>query len=230
MDGQGARGSSGSRPSKVIFVRRLLAWGRANRRHFPWRSEPDPFRVLVAEILLQRSRGKTVAPVYEELFRRWPEPTDLAEADEADIREVITPLGLVSRAARLRALGRWVSENGGKIPQRSQLELLPGVGRYAANATVAVAFGKRVPVVDGVSARVYRRYFGLDYRKDPVADHALWRLVEEVTPSRRSVREWNWAVLDLAATVCTPQRPRCDLCPLNASCSSRIRDSKRKVR
>ena len=199
------------------FRRDLLRWGRANRRTFPWRSETDPFRVLVAEVLLQRSRGKTVAKVYEELFRRWPDAEALAGARVASIRSVIRPLGLVKRAETLRDLAGAVFERG-EVPRTVQgLLELPGVGPYAANATLAVAYGRHVPTVDGVTARVYRRYFGRPSEVPAVADGPLWDLVEEVMP-RRGVREWNWVVLDLAATVCMPRVPRCSECPLAGHC------------
>jgi A/G-specific adenine glycosylase len=94
---------------------------------------------------------------------------------------------------------------------------LPGVGLYAANATLAVAFGRRSATVDGVSARVYRRYFGLVDEGPASSDHELWGLVEQMTPSK-GIRAWNWAVLDLAAAVCLPGRPRCTECPLEMHC------------
>jgi A/G-specific adenine glycosylase len=107
---------------------------------------------------------------------------------------------------------------GGVPDSLDGLLALPGVGRYAAGATLAVAFHKRSAVVDGVTARVYRRYFGLAADLPPVSDPELWSLVTEVTP-RRSIKEWNWAVLDLAATVCLPKVPRCSTCPLQADCA-----------
>ena len=94
---------------------------------------------------------------------------------------------------------------------------LPGVGKYAASATLAVAFGQRAPVVDGVTARVYRRYFGLAADGRP-SDGALWERGGKATP-RSEVREWNWAVLDLAASVCLPKVPRCGECPLEQHCA-----------
>ncbi|MFB3739940.1 MAG: A/G-specific adenine glycosylase, partial [Candidatus Velamenicoccus archaeovorus] len=125
------------------FVRDLLRWGRANRRDFPWRSETDPFRILVAEVLLQRSRGTTVAGVYQQLFARWPDVRALAGARVASIRSVIRPLGLVRRAGTLRELARAVVALGG-VPRTAEgLLELPGVGPYAAHATLAVAFGRR---------------------------------------------------------------------------------------
>jgi A/G-specific adenine glycosylase len=199
------------------FRRRLLAWGRANRRSFPWRETDDPWRVLVAEVLLQRSRGKTVAKVYDELFRKWPDAAALSRARESSIAEVIRPLGLVRRARTLREMAKEVARQG-RVPGTVEGLLgLPGVGRYAANATLVVAFGKRAPVVDGVTARVYRRYLGLVSDLPATEDEELWAAAEAASPSTSS-REWNWAVLDLAAEICLPAKPRCPACPLMARC------------
>ncbi len=201
-----------------MFVRRLLAWGRRHRRDFPWRTESDPFRVLVAEVLLQRSRGRTVAGVYNELFRRWPSAERLGAAPEAEIRSVIRPLGLVGRARNLKALACCVQELGDVPRDADRLIALPGVGRYAAHATIVAAFNKAAPVVDGVTARVYRRYFGLSADTPAVSDDALWDVVAEVSPKSAS-RDWNWAVLDLASAICMPKVPRCGDCPVREGCA-----------
>jgi A/G-specific adenine glycosylase len=203
---------------RAFFVRELLAWGRRNRRSFPWRAERDPFKVLVAEVLLQRSRGSSVALVYERLFERWPSATELARARVDSIRSVIRPLGLIRRAETLKTIARAVAERGSVPRSVEGLLELPGVGQYAASATAAVAFGTRTATVDGVTARVYRRYFGLVSQQPASTDRELWALVEDVSPER-GIREWNWAVLDLAATVCLPTKPRCAECPLTARCA-----------
>ena len=200
------------------FRRTLSRWGALNRRSFPWRETDDPFRILVAEVLLQRSRGVTVAKVFERLFSRWPDAEHLARARVDSIESAIRPLGLVSRATKLRALARSVVQLGTVPNSLEGLLGLPGVGPYAAGATRAVAFGERSAVVDGVTARVYRRYFGLSTGLPAVSDKELWSLVRDVTP-KRSVKEWNWAVLDLAATTCLPKIPRCSACPLRAECA-----------
>lgn len=203
--------------AKDWFVRRLLLWGRANRRRFPWRTERDPFRILIAEMLLQRSRGTTVAGVYDQIFRRWPTPEALASADEEEIAAVIRPLGLVRRSAALKRMAAQVTSDG--MPRSVEdLVRLSGVGRYSATATAASAYGQRQPTVDGTSARVYRRFFGLSAPRDSLVDDELWSLVGEVTPGRSAIREWNWAVLDLASLICLPQVPRCPDCPLAAKC------------
>jgi A/G-specific adenine glycosylase len=209
--------SSGGGPI-CPFTTLLLSWGKENKREFPWRSVSDAFAILVAEVLLQRSRGRTVAKVYDELLDRWPDADVLAAAPVHEIEDVIRPLGLIRRAETLRSLAEEVAARGSVPRTLEELMALPGVGRYAASATLAAAFGRRVPTVDGVSARVYRRYFGLPGERPPVSDPDLWDLVARVTPERR-VREWNWAVLDLAALVCVPKRPRCDACPVRARCT-----------
>ena len=196
----------------------LTEWAETDRRVFPCRKTSDPFRVLVAEVLLQRSRGSTVAGVYEDLFGRWTDAPALSRARAPSIVSVIRPLGLVGRAERLKAMATEVVRLGGVPDSMEGLLALPGVGRYAASATIAVAFGKRVPVVDGVTARVYRRYFGSEGNLPASTDSELWDLVDRVTPHTH-VREWNWAVLDLAAAICLPKKPRCEGCPLRSGCA-----------
>ena len=208
-----------SEQRKRSFVRRLLAWGRQNRRDFPWRGERDPFRVLVAEILLQRSRGTTVAGVYESLFQRWPDAEHLAAADESEIADVIRPLGLTRRAATLKRMASQVVEAGGVPRSVDSMLRLAGVGRYSASATAASAFGREQPSVDGTSARVYRRVFELTGPRDSHVDDELWELVAEVSPKRGAIREWNWAVLDLASLICLPKVPRCPECPVLDQCA-----------
>jgi A/G-specific adenine glycosylase len=200
------------------FRRRLKAWGRTNYRSFPWRETDNPFKVLIAEVLLQRSRGKTVAHVFEALFSRWPDAAVLSRARVPSIASVIRPLGLVRRAATLKALASEIVRLGGVPADLDGLMALPGVGRYAASATLAVAFGRLVPTVDGVTARVYRRFFGLGGDEPASNDKKLWSAVERATPTQ-GIREWNWAVLDLAATVCLPKVPRCQDCPLVRHCA-----------
>jgi A/G-specific adenine glycosylase len=156
--------------------------------------------------------------VFEELFARWPSAEALSVASVEQVRRVIRPLGLVGRAATLSALAREVVRLGGVPSTVAALVRLPGVGAYAAAATASMAFSRAEPAVDGVSARVYKRYFGLGSALPPSQDRALWELVAEVSP-RSSARVWNWAVLDLAAAVCLPKVPRCPSCPLSETCS-----------
>jgi A/G-specific adenine glycosylase len=206
-------------PANIVSFRKtLLQWGRTNRRAFPWRTESDPFRVLVAELLLQRSRATTVAKVYETLFSRWPDAASLARANRRSVEAVVRPLGLTARSRTLKRLAQRVLELEGVPASIDELMELPGVGRYVATATCVVAFNVRAGVVDGVTARVYRRYFGASSDLSPSLDAGLWSIVAEVTP-RQYVREWNWAVLDLASAICLPKIPRCNSCPLVQRCA-----------
>lgn len=195
-------------------IRALRRWHRSHRRPFSWRETASPYETLVAEVLLQRSRAATVEPVYADLLERWPDAAGLAKARVRDIENIVRPLGLTSRAKRLRELAVALVALGGVPRDEASLRALPGVGRYAARATLA-RMGRRTPVVDGVSGRVYRRVFG----RPGAEDGALWALAEWATP-RRDVASWNWAVLDLAATICLPRLPRCASCPLRAVCVS----------
>lgn len=205
------------RRARQYFNRRILSWGRANRRTFPWREESDPFKLLIAEVLLQRSRSKTVAPVFKAVFQKWRGPAELGGARIDTLRRTLRPLGLVRRAEILRALARAVAGIG-RVPETlDELTALPGVGRYTAAATLAIAYRKATPVVDSVSARVFRRFFGLSSNRSPSEDAELWKAVEAIAPPRQ-VREWNWAVLDLASQLCVPKQPRCPRCPLVNQC------------
>lgn len=158
-----------------------------------------------------------MAKVYRELFSRWPEAGSLAGANVEEVRQVIRPLGLTSRAELLVSMAGQVSERGGVPSSLEEMMRLSGVGRYAASATLSSVFDTRHPVVDGTSARVYRRVFSVLAAKDSQVDDELWALVEEASP-KQATAEWNWAVLDLAATICLPKVPRCLECPLREVC------------
>lgn len=198
------------------FRDRALAWGNANRRSFPWRETSDPFRILVAELLLQRTRAEAAQHVYCELFDLWPDAGALASADIEQLHSILMPLGLAYRAPRLKALAEQVCEEEGCLRSPEGLRRLPGVGPYMVAATLA-ALGQRIASVDNVSARVYRRFFGLEAAAVVNSDAELWALVSECLPATE-VQAWNWAVLDLAALVCRVN-PRCGTCPLAERCA-----------
>lgn len=199
------------RKACVAAIRR---WGSGARRIFPWRGERDTYRLMVAESLLQRSSAARVADVYGRLIRRWPTAASLGRADLLAIAKVVSPLGLSFRAARLRAAAALLSQqSGGRISERELLHL-PGVGLYVARAILA-AKGKKVALVDNVSARVYKRLLGLDPGLRP---RDMWTIVDWFSPPR-SRAEWNWAVLDLAAAICAPKNPLCEKCPARRYCA-----------
>ncbi|MEB3884087.1 A/G-specific adenine glycosylase [Lyngbya sp. CCY1209] len=201
------------------FRERLLAWGEENRRDFPWRRTANPYRLLVAECLLQKTTASQVAPVYEELLERYPTVEDLAIADPDDLLELLRPLGLLKRAASLRSAARTVVEKyGGEVPD-SEAELLnlPGVGLYAARSVLAHAFGKPVAVLDANVARILGRFFGLEGGRIKSREKALWQLADDIAPETNAGR-WNLTLLDFGALTCTARKPKCPDCPLRERC------------
>ena len=196
------------------FAERLLHWAEERGRTFAWRKEDDAFRLLLAEVLLQRSRSSTVEKVFERLVSLWPTPTALASASTEELADVLRPLGLTSRASRIKGLALALAERGSVPTRPRELRELPGVGAYVASATAAALGGEAQPLVDSVSVRVFRRYFS-DSRSGADADLAAMAYAD--APSGRW-HEVNWAVLDLAAAVCRPKRPLCSECPLADGC------------
>ena len=196
----------------------MLAWSRTHGRSFPWRERRDPYAILIGEVLLQRTRGENVAPVYDEFLGRWPEPANLARARESSIASVIRPLGLAKRAPMLRDLGRaLVSRGSTQLTDPAELLSLPGVGPYTAHAVLVFAMDRTLPLVDWVIARVLRRYFGLKESRRPNADGELWALAARLARPSRARDLWL-ATLDFAAAVCRPT-PICAGCPLESSCA-----------
>jgi len=196
-------------------VEKLFAWWAIHKREFPWRVTSDPFRLLVAEMLLQRSRSTSVGKVYITLFETWPNPEDIRDADITDIESVIRTLGLTGRAKRVKDMANaWLSLDS---PPKNSLELrsLPGVGAYAANATAVVMGWDTEACVDSVSARVLRRVSGNSDNGESDAEMAS-EFYGQIESSKW--RDLNWAILDLAALVCLPKYPRCLSCPINNDC------------
>jgi A/G-specific adenine glycosylase len=208
-------------PDKLRFVReRLLRWYERNGRDYPWRRTRDPYRILIAEIMLQRTKADQVVPVYEEFMKRFPDPVSLREADAEVIRSFFSRLGLMWRADLIKKFAAALSERfGGRIPsERDQLLSLPAVGDYMADAVLSFAFGRNVAVVDSNVCRVLRRLFGLRPRGEARRDKLVREIAQRLVPPERA-REFNWAMIDFAAAVCTPRNPKCDICPLKEMCS-----------
>ena len=202
-------------PDSTWFAQQLLDWYREHGRDFPWRRTDDPYVVLVCEVLLRRSRSTTVAMVMERFLQAWPHAAALADAEPEEVSAVIRPLGLTSRSVQLVSMARELRDWPSFPTSVHELTELAGVGRYAATATLGL------PTVDGTSARVYRRFYGLtDHRPHKTVDDELWILVTNTFPEDPTdAQQLNWAVLDLAAATCLPERPRCEACPLRSRCA-----------
>jgi A/G-specific adenine glycosylase len=179
--------------------------------------------VWVSEVMLQQTQVATVLRYFSTFMRRFPSVRALARAPEADVLHAWQGLGYYSRARRLHAGARVVVErHGGELPrEHAALLALPGIGAYSAGAIASIAFGERAPLVDGNVIRVLARRFGLrgDPNKLPLK-RALWQLAGELVPAKRP-GDFNQALMELGATVCTPRAPSCGECPLRAACVAR---------
>jgi len=199
---------------------RLLEWYyNKNKRTFPWRQSRDPYQILIAEVMLQRTRAEQVVPVFRSFLQRFPSPQVLSKARLSEIENYFSKLGLLWRAKTVKSLSRSLSKDfNGTIPrQRSQLMLLPGVGEYVAKAVMCFAFGERVAVVDSNVCRVIGRVFGLKTSGEPRRNRIYNEIAERLVPDRKC-REYNWAIIDHASTVCIPRKPKCSICSLNDIC------------
>ncbi len=200
----------------------LLAWYDRHRRKLPWRTppgeKPDPYRVWLSEVMLQQTTVKTVAPYYARFVSRWPDVQSLAGAPLGDVLSAWAGLGYYARARNLHACARAVvGRHGGKFPtSEAELRALPGVGPYTAAAIAAIAFQQPTMAVDGNVERVISRLFAVE-QELPAAKPRLKRLAEALMPQQRA-GDFAQALMDLGATICTPKKPACSLCPWNSAC------------
>jgi A/G-specific adenine glycosylase len=201
------------------FRKHLFAWGTANVRDFPWRRTTEPYHLLVAESLLQKTDASTVAPIYEQFLQLYPTIADLATADLQDVANILEPLGLFFRARRLQDCARIIlNEYEGKVPEhQKQLLKLPGIGDYSARAIGSQAFNQPLAVLDANVARILERFFGLQGERVKSRCKLLWGAADVIAP-RQDVGKWNLALLDFGALICKAQNPVCDRCPLSVKC------------
>jgi A/G-specific adenine glycosylase len=204
------------------FRARLLAWYRANGRSLPWRETSDPYHILVSEVMLQQTQVDRVLPKYHEWLAKYPSLSVLAKAPEDDVSKTWRPLGYNIRPRRLQWIARESVERfGGTLPSDEQTLLsFKGLGRYTVGAIRSFAFRQRAAILDTNVARVLFRVFVA--RGDPKAHGTirhLWALSETLVP-RKHVFDFNQALMDFGATVCTARKPRCETCPMRRTCLS----------
>jgi A/G-specific adenine glycosylase len=205
----------------------VLAWYDCHRRILPWRAgpghTPDPYRVWLSEIMLQQTTVKTVAPYFMRFVQRWPDIRSLGAAPLQDVLKAWAGLGYYARARNLHACAQTVvNEHAGEFPgDEDALRALPGIGAYTAAAIAAIAFDRAAMPVDGNIERIVARLFAVEEQL-PAAKPTIRELAKTLTPAERP-GDFAQALMDLGATICTPQRPACALCPLNAGCQARRR-------
>jgi len=208
--------------SRQWFRRRLLDWYRRNGRDLPWRQTRDPYRILVSEVMLQQTQVDRVLPKYQEWLDKYPTFEALAAAPEADVAATWRPLGYNIRPRRLHAIAREsVERYGGELPgDEATLRSFKGIGAYTAGAVLSFAFGQRAAILDTNVARVlFRMFVGSGNPKAHAMRRHLWEVSRTVLP-RRHVFDFNQALMDFGATLCTARRPQCPVCPLRAGCAA----------
>lgn len=202
------------------FRNSLLNWYIKNKRHYPWRETEDPFRLLIAEIMLRRTNADQVKNVYIKLFEKYPDSYSISKGDKKDIEEILYPLGLRWRVPSIIYVAQQIQEKyNGKVPKtRDELIKLPGVGDYVAGAVLSIAFNKTEWIVDSNIVRLFKRYFGIETSKEGRRDKHVIEIAKVYSLSNKS-REANLAILDFAAIVCTPKNPKHKCCVLRKNCS-----------
>ena len=204
----------------------LLQWYDRNRRRLPWRAAPgetsDPYRVWLSEIMLQQTTVKAVGPYFEKFVARWPDVTALGRASQDDVLRMWAGLGYYSRARNLYACAVAVTrEHGGGFPDTEEgLRALPGIGPYTAAAIAAIAFDRHTMPVDGNIERVVSRLFAVEDEL-PQAKPLIQQLAATLLANSRA-GDSAQALMDLGASICTPKKPACSLCPLNEDCTARL--------
>jgi len=208
----------------TTMAARLLAWYDRHRRVLPWRAKPgetaDPYRVWLSEIMLQQTTVAAVGPYFLTFLARWPDVIALAEAPLDDVLTAWAGLGYYARARNLHKCAQVVaSEHGGRFPEtEAGLLELPGIGAYTAAAIASIAFDRRAVVMDGNVERVVARLHRVENAL-PAAKPELRALTDALTPDQRN-GDFAQAMMDLGATICTPRKPRCVLCPWRDDCAA----------
>jgi A/G-specific adenine glycosylase len=214
---------------KSLIIVRILRWYRKYGRDLPWRNVHDPYRILVSEVMLQQTQVSRVLTKYRGFLRRFPSLRRLAKAKTSDVIKSWEGMGYNSRALRLQKLAVIIlEEHKGKLPESIQeLETLPGIGRYTAHALACFSFGQHVPIVDTNVKRVLTRVCHPRDRASVTGKEDIWDLADSLLPPQQS-HDWNQALMDLGATICTAAQPRCNHCPLVDLCPSAHRVRRRE--
>ena len=203
-----------------FFQEKILEWYRENGRHFQWRNKSATnYQLIIAEVLLQRTRAETVARFFPKFIKKYPSWKQLGEASEEELQEALKPIGLYNqRGTRLYKLAQEMKKRRGKFPvKRDRVEEMPMIGQYIANAYELFILKKTSPLLDVNMARVLERFFGerklADIRYDPYLQKLSRKVVDH-----SDCKDINWAILDFASKVCTKRNPDCENCILNSKC------------
>ncbi len=210
-----------SGPEPAAVRRKILRWYSLNRRPFPWRDTRDPYRILLSEIMLQQTQADRVAGYFTRFLKKFPCIATLARASKADVLRAWKGMGYNNRAVRLHgAVKEVMASYNGSVPRdTNSLSLLPGIGRYTAHAVACFAHGSSVPVVDVNVRRVLSRIFHrMETTGGAISNPDAWKLAARILPAE--AYDWNQALMDFGAMVCTARNPKCSSCPVSDACLS----------
>ncbi|MFR9720609.1 A/G-specific adenine glycosylase [Aeromonas diversa] len=211
--------------NQATFANRVLEWyEHSGRKTLPWQQQKTPYRVWISEIMLQQTQVATVIPYYQRFMARFPDVIALADAPVDEVLHHWTGLGYYARARNLhQAAQRIRDEHGGLFPERiEEVTALPGIGRSTAGAILSFSLGQPHAILDGNVKRVLTRWLAQPgWPGQKAVENQLWELAIRLTP-RQGVQEYNQAMMDIGATVCTRSKPKCELCPVQADCQGRL--------
>ncbi len=212
-----------NRRELATFRNQLLGWFRQFQRDLPWRRTKDPYRIWLSEIMLQQTRVAAAIPYYERFLRRFPEVRSLATAPQDEVLRLWSGLGYYGRARNLqKAAQQIIAKHKGRFPTRLDDALaLPGIGNYTAAAILSIAYDEKQAVLDGNVARVLARLCAI---RGDIREPRRWQKLQETADTlleQKSPGDWNQAMMELGATLCTPKSPQCLLCPVAQFCEGR---------
>ncbi len=205
----------------LLFQELLLKWAADHLIDYPWRKNRNPYRILISEILLTRTKAPQVAPVYEKFIKTYPTLEKFLNMDLNIVETLIKSLGLSFRSQNLKEISIKIKENHqNKIPSEfKELKELKGIGDYSANAILCFGFNEKRPLLDSNYIRIYKRVFNITSKtKTAKTDKFLWTFSEDLLPDKNYV-DFNYAILDLGGNICTPKKTKCNNCPIKNICN-----------
>lgn len=202
-----------------FFRNKIMKWFEKNGRRYPWRETSDPFQILIAEMMLQRTKADQVKPVYLRFFKVFKTIREVSDSSIKKLEEILLPLGLRWRIKNFKEVSEVLEDNfNEKIPDfREGIKKLPGVGDYVAGIVLSTAFNKKEWIVDSNVVRAYKRYFGIKTSKEGRRDTIVISISKEYA-SCENPRKANLGLIDFASIVCSPRKPLCSECPLTRKC------------
>lgn len=203
------------------FQIKLLNWYKNNNRKFPWRFKKDPYDIIIAEIMLQKTNAEKVEKTYPLFLKKYPNIESIIIASDEEIKDILRYLGLQNEKVQIlkNLANTIIKDHDGQIPScKEDLLKIKGIGNYIANAILCFVFNKRVPIIDGNIIRILDRVFNIKSpKKNPRTDKDIWKKMEEIIPLN-NYKQFNYALLDFASLICKFYSPKCEECFFTENC------------